>query len=84
MIRLGKRPALGTIAHELGHHLVNHLEPPSAPAHGRAWVAWFDAAAAGIVDWCRYHGLDLDRRGERQQANGRNRRVRDPVPAAGA
>jgi hypothetical protein len=63
MIRLGKRPALGTIAHELGHHLVNQLEPLGVPAHGRVWVAWFDVAAAGAVEWCHHNGYELDQRG---------------------
>ena len=53
MIRLGTQPSLGTIAHELGHHLVNHRESPRAPAHGKLWVAHFDTAArsiAGVID----------------------------------
>lgn len=47
-IRLGHTTTLMTLAHELGHHLVFHLEPPSTPAHGRMWVARFDEAASWI------------------------------------
>lgn len=47
-IRLGRQTTLMTLAHELGHHLVFHLEPPSTPAHGRVWVARFDEAASWI------------------------------------
>lgn len=47
-IRLGRTTTLMTLAHELGHHLVFHLEPPSTPAHGRVWVARFDEAASWI------------------------------------
>lgn len=49
MIRLGRQPALETIAHELGHHFVNHREPPGVPAHGKVWVAAFDSAAQRIA-----------------------------------
>ncbi len=48
MIRLGDPTSLGTIAHELGHHLVNFFEPLHTAAHGKAWVAWFDLAASLI------------------------------------
>lgn len=47
-IRLGRRTTLMTLAHELGHHLVFHLETPTTPAHGRVWVARFDEAASWI------------------------------------
>jgi hypothetical protein len=47
-IRLGRTTTLMTLAHELGHHLVFHLEPPSTPAHGRVWVGRFDEAASWI------------------------------------
>ena len=59
MIRLGNQPSLGTVAHELGHHLVNQKEPPGAAPHGKVWVTWFDVAAAGVVDWCNRMDLDL-------------------------
>lgn len=49
MIRLGRQPSLGTIAHELGHHFVNYREPLGVPPHGKLWVARFDAAAQGIA-----------------------------------
>jgi hypothetical protein len=47
-IRLGRSTTLMTLAHELGHHLVFHLEPASTPAHGRVWVGRFDEAATWI------------------------------------
>jgi hypothetical protein len=49
MIRLGDPTSLGTVAHELGHHLVNVFDPASTPPHGKVWVARFDAAAAHIA-----------------------------------
>ena len=48
MIRLGDPSSLGTIAHELGHHLVNQHEPLRTAPHGKRWVHWFDAAAEVI------------------------------------
>lgn len=48
-IRLGRTATLMTVAHELGHHLVFHLDPPSTPAHGRVWVSRFDEAARSVV-----------------------------------
>ena len=48
-IRLGRTATLMTVAHEAGHHLVFHLDPPSTPAHGRLWVSRFDAAAQSIT-----------------------------------
>jgi hypothetical protein len=47
-IRLGRTTTLMTLAHELGHHLIFHLDPPSTPAHGRVWVGRFDEAASWI------------------------------------
>lgn len=47
-IRLGRTTTLMTVAHELGHHLVFALDPPSTPAHGRVWVGRFDDAALRI------------------------------------
>jgi hypothetical protein len=49
-IRLGRRTTLMTLAHELGHHAVFHLDPPNTPAHGRAWVLRFDQAAWLVRD----------------------------------
>lgn len=37
-----------TLAHELGHHLVNWLDHESTAAHGNVWVGRFDQAAAVI------------------------------------
>lgn len=48
-IRLGARTLAGTIAHELGHHLVNHTSGWRTPGHGKAWVAAYDAAAHRLV-----------------------------------
>jgi hypothetical protein len=48
MIRLGDPTSLGTMAHELGHHLVNLLDDAKTPAHGKVWVARFDLAAATL------------------------------------
>jgi hypothetical protein len=47
-IRLGRTTTLMTLAHELGHHLVNWLDPESTAAHGNVWVKRFDQAAAVI------------------------------------
>ncbi len=47
-VRLGRTTTLMTLAHELGHHLVFHLDPSSTPAHGRVWVGRFDEAASWI------------------------------------
>jgi len=52
-IRLGRSVTLMTLAHELGHHLVHHLDKAGTPAHGKVWVHRFDQAAAvidGLVD----------------------------------
>ena len=46
MIRLGDPTSLETVTHELGHHLVNWLERPSTPPHGKVWVGRFDDAVA--------------------------------------
>lgn len=48
-IRLGRQSTLMTVAHELGHHLVFALEPPSTPAHGKTWISHFDEAASAIT-----------------------------------
>ena len=48
-IRLGRTTTLMTVAHEVGHHLVFALDPPSTPAHGRVWVGRFDDAALRIA-----------------------------------
>lgn len=47
-IRFGRTTTLMTVAHEIGHHLVFHLDTPTTPAHGRIWVTRFDAAATAI------------------------------------
>jgi hypothetical protein len=47
-IRLGRTTTLMTVAHELGHHLVFSLDPPSTPAHGKRWVHRFDQSAHAI------------------------------------
>lgn len=52
-LQLSATPTLGVIAHELGHHLVFHLDPPGTPAHGYRWVARHDEAAAAVADLCR-------------------------------
>ena len=52
-IRLGRSTTLMTVAHELGHHLVFHLDPARTPSHGNRWVERFDDAAAvisGLID----------------------------------
>lgn len=51
-IQLSATPTLGVIAHELGHHLVFHLDPPSTPAHGYRWVDRYDQAAAVVAGLC--------------------------------
>lgn len=45
MIRLGDPTSVGTVAHELSHHLVNALDPLTTPAHGKVWVGRFDDSA---------------------------------------
>jgi hypothetical protein len=47
-VRLGRSATLMTIAHEMAHHLVFHLDPPSTADHGNVWVARFDDCAAVI------------------------------------
>jgi hypothetical protein len=47
-IRLGRTTTLMTLAHELGHHLVFSLDPPSTPPHGKRWVHRFDQSAHAI------------------------------------
>lgn len=47
-IRLGRTTTLMTLAHELGHHLVNFLDPESTASHGNRWVLRFDQAAEVI------------------------------------
>jgi hypothetical protein len=49
-IRIGATTTLRTIAHELGHHLVHHIEPVRTPAHGKVWVGRFDDAMETIVE----------------------------------
>jgi len=49
-IRLGRTTTLMTLAHELGHHAVFHLDDPTTPAHGRRWVLRFDQAAAMVAE----------------------------------
>jgi hypothetical protein len=49
-IRLGRTTTLMTLAHELGHHLVFSLDPPSTPAHGKRWVHRFDESASAIQE----------------------------------
>lgn len=48
-IRFGRLATLMTLTHEVGHHLVFHLDAPSSPAHGRVWVGRFDDAALAIT-----------------------------------
>ena len=47
-MRLGRTTTLMTLAHELGHHLVFSLDPPSTPPHGKQWVERFDQCAEAI------------------------------------
>ncbi|MGI9666647.1 MAG: hypothetical protein ACR2N2_06030 [Acidimicrobiia bacterium] len=47
-IRLGRETTLMTVAHELGHHLVFHLDPTATPPHGNRWVTRFDDSASVI------------------------------------
>ncbi|MCL1595533.1 MAG: hypothetical protein M3132_14385, partial [Actinomycetia bacterium] len=47
-IRLGRTTTLMTLAHELGHHLVNWLDPESTASHGYVWIHRFDQAAEVI------------------------------------
>lgn len=49
MIRLGEPTALGTLAHEFGHHMVHVLDPTATPAHGKRWVERYDFAALSIA-----------------------------------
>lgn len=48
-LRLGRSTTLMTLAHELGHHLVFHLDPVMTPHHGYVWVDRFDDAAGAIA-----------------------------------
>jgi CO/xanthine dehydrogenase Mo-binding subunit len=56
MIRLGDPSSLGTIAHELGHDLVNHFDATGTAPHGKVWVGRFDDAAALIDRLVRLTG----------------------------
>jgi hypothetical protein len=49
-IRLGRSVTLMTLSHELGHHLVHHVDPYDTPAHGNVWVRRFDQAAAVVTE----------------------------------
>lgn len=49
-IRLGATTTLRTLAHELGHHLVHHLDSIRTPAHGKIWVGRFDDAMETIAE----------------------------------
>jgi hypothetical protein len=62
MLRFGDPTSLGTVAHELGHHLVNHCEPATTTPHGKRWVHWFDVAAGQVArhTW----NLSLDGKGD--------------------
>ena len=57
-IRLGRTTTLMTLAHELGHHAVFHIDDPKTPAHGRLWVLRFDQAASMVRDAV---GMEADR-----------------------
>lgn len=48
-LRLGTRTLAGTVAHELGHHVVNHTSGWRTPGHGKAWVAAYDAVAQRLA-----------------------------------
>lgn len=48
-LRLGAPTLAGTIAHEVGHHLVNHTTGAGTPGHGKVWVAAYDAAARRLA-----------------------------------
>lgn len=48
-IRIGTTTTLRTLAHEIGHHLVHHLDPLGTPAHGKVWVGRFDDAMEAIA-----------------------------------
>ena len=50
-VRLGRRATLMTIAHEMAHHLVFHLDPPSTADHGNVWVRRFDDCAEVIGEF---------------------------------
>jgi len=71
MIRLGRTTSASTVAHELGHHLTQHLERPGVATHGKLWVGHFDAAArivGGELD-----GVQLTAVGGRLLNQGRAR-----------
>lgn len=52
-IRLGRSTTAMTLAHELAHHAVFHLDPPNTPAHGRLWVLRFDQAGFLVAEATR-------------------------------
>lgn len=49
-MRLGRSVTLMTLSHELGHHIVHHVDPFDTPAHGNVWVRRFDQAAAVVAE----------------------------------
>ncbi|MCZ7533941.1 MAG: hypothetical protein M5U23_11165 [Acidimicrobiia bacterium] len=49
-IRLSRSTTAMTLAHELAHHAVFHLDPPNTPAHGRLWVLRFDQSGFLVAE----------------------------------
>lgn len=49
-IRLGRSTTAMTLAHELAHHAVFHLDPPETPGHGRVWIQRFDQTGFLVAD----------------------------------
>ncbi|MCL1586953.1 MAG: hypothetical protein M3092_00930 [Actinomycetia bacterium] len=72
-IRLGRTTTLMTLAHELGHHLVNWLDPESTASHGYVWISRFDQAAE-VIDGLVLESSSIGARTAR--SSGRHRSVR--------
>lgn len=49
-IRLGRSTTAMTLAHELAHHAVFHIDPPETPGHGRVWIQRFDQTGFLVAD----------------------------------
>ena len=60
-IRLGRETTLMTLSHELGHHLVNWLDPESTANHGNVWIRRFDQAAEVIDGMVTVNSLSTAR-----------------------
>ncbi len=50
VIRLGNPASVGTVAHEVAHHVVQHQEHWETPSHGKVLVGWNDRTVVLIAE----------------------------------